>query len=231
MKKVESSSEQQHVIQAFAELAPPYEKKMDSELHLFWGWSYAELIGTLPDIFLGLVFILRKMGERFASGSVGMKLTKDLLKPRTIVRLLRGLIKAKLQHRPLLPKDIWKLKGIMTGGMDTEIYREKEKLEYYWGMKPLEGYACTEGGMVAMQTWNLKGMVFFTDCNFYEFIPYAETLKNTSDPSYQPEPVTLDEVKPGIYEVVFTSLLGGALMRYRIGDLVNFISMSDERSV
>ncbi|HOJ00120.1 MAG TPA: methyltransferase domain-containing protein [Anaerolineaceae bacterium] len=39
--------EQQHVIEAFAELAPKYEKKMDSELNLFWGWSYRELIQTL----------------------------------------------------------------------------------------------------------------------------------------------------------------------------------------
>jgi|GEM_PF-346062 len=54
MKKVESSSEQQHVIQAFTELAPQYERKMDSELRLFWGWSYTELIGALlqalPDL-------------------------------------------------------------------------------------------------------------------------------------------------------------------------------------
>lgn len=50
MKKVESSPEQQHVIQAFAELAPHYEKKMDSELRLFWGWSYVELIETLLNV-------------------------------------------------------------------------------------------------------------------------------------------------------------------------------------
>ena len=39
--------EQQHVIDAFTDLAPNYEKKMDSELNLFWGWSYRELIETL----------------------------------------------------------------------------------------------------------------------------------------------------------------------------------------
>jgi ubiquinone/menaquinone biosynthesis C-methylase UbiE len=39
--------EQQHVIDAFTDLAPEYEKKMDSELNLFWGWSYAELLDTL----------------------------------------------------------------------------------------------------------------------------------------------------------------------------------------
>jgi len=183
-------------------------------------------MNTGLDIFFGLAMILGKMGERFASGSGGMQLTKDLFKPRTLSRLLGGYIKAKLQKRPLLPKDIWKLKGIMTGGMDTEIYRDR--LEYYWGRTPLEGYACTEAGMVAMQAWNFKGMTLFPDSNFYEFIPYEEHLKNKADPSYQPHTVLFDEIKPGIYEIVFTNLLGGALMRYRIGDLLIFTAMEDK---
>ena len=205
---------------------PPLEEAEKMEYSERVEKGFRQAMNTGLDIFFGLALILGKMGERFANGSGGMKLTKDLLKPRTMTRLLGGFIKAKLQHRPLLPKDIWKLKGIMTGGMDTEIYREK--LEYYWGKKPLEGYACTEGGMVAMQTWNLRGMVFFPECNFYEFIPYEEVLKNKADSAYQPKTVTLDKVKPGIYEVVFTNLLGGVLMRYRIGDLLNFTTLSDE---
>ncbi len=40
-------SKEQHVIDAFTELAPNYERKMDSELNLFWGWSYQKLIDTL----------------------------------------------------------------------------------------------------------------------------------------------------------------------------------------
>lgn len=47
MKKNNSSNEQTHVIAAFTELASSYENKMDSELNLFWGWSYQELIDTL----------------------------------------------------------------------------------------------------------------------------------------------------------------------------------------
>ncbi len=183
-------------------------------------------MNTGLDIFFGLAMILGKMGERFASGSGGMKITKEILKPKTLRRLLGGYIKAKIQNRPLLPKDIWKLKGIMTGGMDTEIYRDR--LEYYWGKKPLEGYACTEGGMIAMQAWDFKGMTLFPDCNFYEFIPYEEHLKNKADPSYEPKTVLFDEVKPGIYEIVLTNLLGGALMRYRVGDLIDFIAMDDK---
>jgi hypothetical protein len=190
--------------------------------------GFIQAMDTGLDIFFGLAMILGKMGERFASGSGGMKLSKDILKPRTIRRLLGGYIKAKIQKRPLLPKDIWKLKGIMTGGMDTEIYRDR--LESYWGRKHLEGYACTEGGMIAMQAWNFKGMTLFPDCDFYEFIPFDEYMKNKADPAYLPKTVTLDEVKPGIYEIVFTNLLGGALMRYRVGDLINFTASEDKET-
>ncbi len=188
--------------------------------------GFMQAMNTGLDVFFGLALILGKMGERFASGSGGMKITKELLKPKTMARLLSGYLKAKIQKRPLLPKDIWKLKGIMTGGMDTEIYRDR--LEYYWGRKPLEGYACTEAGMVAMQAWDYKGMTLFPDSNFYEFIPYDEHLKNKADPTYVPKTVLFDEVKTGIYEIVFTNLLGGALRRYRIGDLINFISLDDK---
>ena len=49
MKKDASFYEQRQVIEAFSEIAPQYENKMDSELNLFWGWTYQELIGALLD--------------------------------------------------------------------------------------------------------------------------------------------------------------------------------------
>ena len=49
MKKDVSFHEQRHVIEAFSEIASQYENKMDSELNLFWGWTYQELIGALLD--------------------------------------------------------------------------------------------------------------------------------------------------------------------------------------
>jgi phenylacetate-coenzyme A ligase PaaK-like adenylate-forming protein len=116
----------------------------------------------------------------------------------------------------------------MTGGMDTDIYRKR--IEYYWGRMPLEGYACTEGGMLGMQAWNFKGMTLFPDCNFYEFIPFEEHQKNREDPGYQPETRLMNELEPGIYEFVFTNFYGGALMRYRIGDLLEVISLEDEET-
>ena len=53
-------------------------------------------------------------------------------------------------------------------------------------------------------------------------------LRNKQDPNYIPKTCLMDELTPGIYEIVFTNLLGGVLMRYRVGDLLNFISLEDE---
>ena len=183
-------------------------------------------MGTGLDYFYGLSSILAKTGERFESGSGTVKFSPDMLRPNVMLRLLGGFLKAKLNKRNVLPKDIWKLKGIMSGGTDTDIYRER--IKHYWGREPLEGYACTEGGTMAMQSWNFKGLTFFPDCDFYEFIPYEDYLKNKENPGYQPSTVLTNELQPGIYELVFTNLLGGVFTRYRVGDLFKVISLRDE---
>lgn len=178
------------------------------------------------DYFMGLASVLARMGEQFEQQSASTKPSRELMDPVTLWRLIRAVIKAKIQKRNILPKDIWKLKGIMTGGADTIVYGSK--IEYYWGKKPLQGFGCTEGGNLAMQGWNGKGMVFSPDIAFLEFIPHEEHLKNKADPSYKPRTVLYDELQPGIYEFVLTNFHGGALVRYRIGDLFEVISLQDE---
>jgi len=178
------------------------------------------------DYFMGLASVLARMGEQFEQQSNTSKPSKDMLHPVILLRLIRAMIKAKVNNRSLLPKDIWNLKGVMTGGTDTEIYRDK--IEYYWGKKPLEGYASTEGGNMAMQAWNAKGMVFFPDAGFLEFIPLDEHKKNLDDPDYQPKTVLYNELELGIYELVFSNFYGGVLVRYRIGDLFEVISIGDQ---
>lgn len=199
-------------------------EKMDFGDRIAEGFKLA--IGTGLDFFYGLSSILAKTGQRFESGSGSIQFSSIMLRPSVIIRLLGGFIKAKLNKRNILPKDIWKLKGIMSGGTDTDIYRER--IKRYWGKEPLEGYACTEGGNMAMQAWNFKGMTFFPDCNFLEFIPYEDHIKNKQDPGYKPPTVLLNELQPGIYELVFTNLLGGVFTRYRVGDLFEVISLRDE---
>ena len=81
---------------------------------------------------------------------------------------------------------------------------------------------------MAMQAWNFKGMVFFPDNAFLEFIPFEEYQKNKNDPAYQPKTMLYDELDLGIYELVLSNFNGGVLARYRIGDLFEVISNGDE---
>jgi len=178
------------------------------------------------DYFGGLSIVLARMGEQFETKSSDSKPSNELLNITTLYRLLRAVIIAKINKRNILPKDIWKLKGIMSAGTDTEIY--KEKIEYYWGKKPLEGFSCTEGGNICFQSWNFKGMTFFPDNSFLEFIPLEEVDKNKADPSYHPKTVLMNELKEGIYELVITNFMGGALIRYRLFDMFKVISIGDE---
>jgi hypothetical protein len=205
---------------------PPLEEgeKMEYGQRVAAGFRLAMEQGL--DYFMGLASVLARMGEQFEQQSSSIKASKEMLKPSVLWRLVKAMVKAKLNNRNILPKDIWKLKGIMSGGTDTEISREK--IEYYWGKKPLEGYACTEGGNMAAQGWNFKGMVFYPDNAFLEFIPFDEHLKNKADPSYQLKTLLYDELQVGIYELVFSNLHGGVLVRYRIGDLFEVISLGDK---
>ncbi len=205
---------------------PPLDEaeKMEFAERLKVGFSLGMQTGI--DYFYGLASILTKMGERFESGSSSGKFSLEMLKPTILFRYLKGTIKAKINKRNVLPKDLWNLKGIMTGGMDTDIY--KEKVAYYWGKTPLEGVGCTEGGNLTCQAWNRKGMTFAPDINFYEFIPFSEHQKAEADSSYVPKTLLMDELTPGIYEIVMTNFHGGALFRYRIGDLYEVVTMGDE---
>ncbi len=79
-----------------------------------------------------------------------------------------------------------------------------------------------------MQGWNGKGMVFSPDICFLEFISLEEHLKNKADPNYKPRTVLYNELDLGVYEFVLTNFHGGALVRYRIGDLFEVIALRDE---
>ncbi len=178
------------------------------------------------DYFYGISGVLAKIGEGFEQGGGGASFSLKMLRPSVVARLLKGIISAKLNRRNLLPRDLWKVKGIVTGGTDTDIYRDR--IDRIWGRKPLEAYVSTEAGGGALQAWNYKGMTFLPDINFLEFIPYDEHIKLRDDPSYHPETCLLDELELGVYELVITSYLGGIFTRYRVGDLLEVIAMQDD---
>jgi len=190
--------------------------------------GFAEALYQGIDVFGGLPSILVAVGEQFKQRSGQMNIRPILSHPKALVRLIKGLVISKLSRRPMSPKDIWKVKGIVGGGTDAGIF--KAKVQELWGKYPLEAYAGTEGGIYAVQTWDYEAMVLFPSLNFFEFIPEDEHFKWQLDHSYQPKTVLLDEVEAGkVYELVITNLHGAVMTRFRIGDLIRVISLKNEK--
>ena len=179
------------------------------------------------DLCFALSSVTVAIGNRFSQSGKKTDIKALLKRPRALLRLIKGLIKSKLAGRPLLPKDIWSLKGLITFGIDGSVYREK--IREMWGRYPLDFHGCTEAILIAMQTWDYQGMTFIPHLNFFEFIPEEESIKSREDPTYQPSTLLLDEVKPGNYELVITSFHGGPFIRYRPGHLVEIISLRNEQ--
>ncbi len=180
------------------------------------------------DGFYGLAGILVAIGEKFRQGTSSTKYSQLLLQPKKLSRLTKGLIKSKLARRPMLPKDLWALKVIASMGTDCSVY--KTRIKELWGRTPLEVYGNTETAVIATQTWDYESMVFFPNLNFLEFMPEEEHFKCRLDKSYQPKTVLLDEVKAGEnYELVITNFHGGALVRYRIGDMVRITALRNDK--
>ncbi len=180
------------------------------------------------DGFFGLAGVLVAIGEKFKQGTGSTNFSQLLSQPRILFRLVKGLIKSKLAGRPMIPKDLWSLKVITTMGTDSTVY--KKRVKDLWGRAPLEVYGNTETAVIATQTWDYDGMVFFPNLNFLEFIPEEEHFKCQLDRSYQPKTVLLDEVKAGEnYELVITNFHGGALVRYRIGDMIRITTLRNDR--
>lgn len=180
------------------------------------------------DYFFGLSLVLVKVGEKLTENSKKIDIKPYLTRPGALFRLIRGLIKSRLQGRTLMPKDIWDIKGIIGSGIDSWVY--KDKIYELWGKKPLDLYSCTEGSVIATQAWDYDGMTFFPNMNFLEFIPEEEQIKYEMDHSYRPKTLLLDEVEAGeTYEIVITSFHGGSLVRYRVGDLIKITNLENKK--
>ncbi len=180
------------------------------------------------DYFFGLSLILVRVGEKLRDSSNKVDIRQYLGQPRALWRLLRALIKSRLAGRPILPKDLWSIKGMLGSGVDSGIY--KDKIMELWGRKPLDLYTTTEGGILATQTWEYEDLTFIPNLNFFEFVPEDELVKWQMDRSYRMKTVLLDEVEAGKnYEIVITGLHGSPLMRYRIGDMIKITSLRDEK--
>ncbi|MBN2463611.1 MAG: GH3 auxin-responsive promoter family protein [Dehalococcoidia bacterium] len=190
--------------------------------------GFAEALYKGIDAFGGLPSVLVAVGEQFKQGSGKIDINFLLSHPVALLRITKGLVKSKLARRPMLPKDLWTIKGIVGGGTDTAIF--KARVKELWGKYPFEAYVGTEGAIYAIQAWDYGGMIFIPTLNFFEFIPEDEHFKWRLDRSYQPKTVLLDGVKAGeVYEMVVTNLHGGIITRYRLGDMVRVISLRNEK--
>jgi hypothetical protein len=180
------------------------------------------------DLCIGMSSVNVAIGERFGRKGGNKTSVKAMLKnPKKSARLLKGIVKSKLARRRMLPRDVWKLKGLVSFGIDSSVYREK--IKEMWGRYPLEFHGCTEAIFIAMQTWDYEGLTFIPNLNFFEFIPEDEVNKSLEDSTYQPRTVLIDEVIPGKYELVISSLHGGPFMRYRLGHLINITATRNEK--
>lgn len=206
---------------------PPLERSEEMEFEERIEESFRMALRTGADFLGSMTSVLVKVGEAFADRSAAMRFSSSMLHPAVLLRVARALIRSRIEKRAMLPKDLWPVRAILCSGTDTAIYRDQ--VLHYWGKLPYELYACTEGGMIAFQSWNKKAMTFVPYGVFLEFIPEEEWLKGKEEPEYCPRTVLLDEVEEGKrYELVFTSFYGMPFLRYRVGDLIKIVSLKDE---
>jgi len=206
---------------------PPVDKAevMSFEERMQSGFDMALSKGL--DLMVTMSSVAVAIGDRLSQKGKKTNVRTLLKKPRALSRLVNGVMRSKLAHRTLLPKDLWSLKGLVTFGMDGSVY--KEKIKEMWGRYPLDFHGCTEAVMIAMQTWDYQGMSFVPNLNFFEFIPEEESIKSWQDPTYKPSTLLLDQLKPGNYELVITSFHGGPFIRYKLGHLVKITSLRNEQ--
>ncbi len=184
---------------------------------------------TGMDILVAMTSVLVKTGIEFDQRSQDGGISKHLRHPGEFYRVAKAFCKSKIEKRHILPKDIWPLKALICWGIDTDAYADQ--VYKYWGAYPYQFHACTEAGIMAVQSWTRKGMTFIPNSNFYEFISEEEWARSKEDIFYQPKTVLLSEVQPGQrYELVITSFYGMPFIRYRLGHLIRITSLEDEEA-
>ena len=206
---------------------PPLDEAEDLQFEERIQRGFQMALSEGMDVFFGLPSVLVAIAERL-NRSIGFReMISILARPSLAYRLIKAKVKSKLKRRPMLPKDLWSLKGIAVAGTDVSIY--KEKIKDMWGRYPLDLYGCTEVVPIAMQTWDYNDLTFVPHLAFFEFMPEEESLKMRLNPEYQPKTVLLDEVEAGHnYEIVITNFRGGPFARYRLGDMIRITSLRNE---
>lgn len=188
--------------------------------------GFAMAMSSHVDFFFGVGSVANYITESFGRSGGGHS-GKTQLSIGNAVRYLKAKYISNRDGRAIRPGDIFKLKAFFYAGTDARCY--KDRLQRAWGAEPIELAAGTESTCIGAETWEHRGMVFFPDACFYEFIPEEEMRRNLSNPDYVPRTVLMDGVRGGeTYELVLSVLHGGAFMRYRIGDVYRCLSANPD---
>jgi len=178
------------------------------------------------DIVASLPSVLVRIGEmtsnsRKRRGSVAWPVA-----PRQLGRLARVLLFSRWGRRPILPRDLWNPKVVLSWGLDTDSYRPR--IREYWGKDPLEFYGCTEAGILGIQAFDRQGLTLVPYSAFFEFIPEEQTGSGQTGKDFRPATVLLGGLEVGKrYEVVLSSFYGMPFFRYRVGHLVKVLSIGN----
>jgi len=180
------------------------------------------------DVMFAIGSVLVAIGNQLDQGGSVRSMLPLLKRPRMLSRILRGKLKATMAGRKMLPKDLWKLKALVSSGTDSNVYRQK--IYEQWGRYPLDAYGVTEGVVIATQAWDYGDMTFIPNINFLEFIPLDEYHRWFADKSYKPQVLMLNEVLPERkYVTVITNFLGGAYVRYVLDDIITITALRNEK--
>ncbi|MBI4288764.1 MAG: GH3 auxin-responsive promoter family protein [Chloroflexi bacterium] len=179
------------------------------------------------DVMLGVTSVLARMGEQFALQSPSLR---HIGGPKAMSRVASGRLRKLSTRGPLLPRDLWKIKGVVGGGADSALFGQR--IKRCWGADLFDIFPMTEYcSCIGTPTWAKGHFTFQPNFGFLEFIPEPEVVINRRNPSVQPTTVLFDQLKAGeVYEVVFTSFHGGAFVRYRTGDLVQITALEDAKT-
>lgn len=170
------------------------------------------------DYLFGIGSVTNYITNRFSNESVSRSSKGSNPSVKIALKYLKAKYVSKRDGRPIIPADIFKIKGFISVGTDSRCY--KQKLALAWGRMPIEIAAGTESTCIATEDHNCNGMVFFPDACFYEFIPESEMLRSLENKDYIPKTCLMNEVSENkSYELVISVLKGGAFARYRIGDV------------
>ena len=207
-----------------AVMPPDEHDNMDFKDKVTKGFEVSLRTGV--DVLVAMTSVLVKLSNDFSELSQNKKNSKLRKHPAVLYRLIRALLRSKLEHRNILPKDLWPVKALIGWGIDTRSYREQ--VYQAWGRYPYELHGCTEAVIIALQSWSKSDLTLLPTSNFYEFIPEEEWLACRDNIFAQPSTVLLPEVEPGKrYELVITSFHGMPFIRYRLGHLIEITALED----